>query len=93
VGFQPTIPGIERAEIFHALDRAATVFGCLQHSAVKSDILLNEQTIRFNKNKCNDIMNNQTLRKAQKAKLRPLKIFFLPRCSHTLELAPAFGAA
>jgi hypothetical protein len=73
VGFQPMIPEFERAETVHALDRAATVIGCLQHSAIKSDKLLNEQTIRFNRGKCNDIINNQTLRKAQKAKPRPLK--------------------
>jgi hypothetical protein len=28
VGFEPTNPVFERAKIFHALDRAATVIGC-----------------------------------------------------------------
>jgi hypothetical protein len=27
VGFEPTIPFLERAKTFHALDRAATVIG------------------------------------------------------------------
>jgi hypothetical protein len=73
VGFQPTILGFERTETILVLDRATTVIGYLQHSAVKSDKLLDEQAVRLNKNKCNDIMNNQTLRKPEKAELRPLK--------------------
>jgi hypothetical protein len=30
VGFEPTIPVFERAKIFHALDRAATMIGKLR---------------------------------------------------------------
>jgi hypothetical protein len=29
VGFEPTIPVFERAKAVHALDRAATVIGCM----------------------------------------------------------------
>jgi hypothetical protein len=29
VGFEPTIPAFERAKTVHALDRAATVIGCV----------------------------------------------------------------
>jgi hypothetical protein len=33
VGFEPTIPGFERAKTIHGLDRVATVFGILVNTA------------------------------------------------------------
>jgi hypothetical protein len=34
LGFEPTIPVIERAKTFHVLDRAATVIGMLEFKLV-----------------------------------------------------------
>jgi hypothetical protein len=35
VGVEPTIPVSERAKIFHALDRAATVVGCMRNNEIE----------------------------------------------------------
>jgi hypothetical protein len=37
VGFEPTIPGLERAKTVHGLDRAATVIGTLGYTSWKFD--------------------------------------------------------
>jgi hypothetical protein len=38
VGFEPSIPTIEREKVVHALDRAVTKIGCEQYNEKKMEL-------------------------------------------------------
>jgi hypothetical protein len=46
-GFEPTIPVFERAKVFHALDRAATVIGPKFHKDKEIFLLVSVYNINY----------------------------------------------
>jgi hypothetical protein len=47
VGFEPTIPVLERAKAVHALDRAATVAGQLRTVATDNNTVVAQRLLSF----------------------------------------------